>query len=132
MRYRNLLVPVVALVSVFAAANPVRADGVDLCGRWRGCWVSCDGHDGKLNAQFCKISDNCYRVRFTGTFCVCLPFCYSVNLEVVEVKGDTVVLYGCTDLPLFGTFRMHAIATPCEIDARYFSGDDEGRFKLSR
>jgi hypothetical protein len=106
---------------------------VDLSGRWQGNWVSCkDGHEGRLKASFCKLSETCYQVRFTGTFLVVLPFCFSVDLQLTGQEDGKVFLAGSHRLPIFGMFHFNAVATQCEFAATYWSCDDEGRFNLCR
>jgi hypothetical protein len=132
---RELLVPILSLLCVFSlSASSVRADeAVDLSGKWHGTWVSCkDGHHGRLNARFCKISDACYEVRFTGTFFALVPFCFKVNLQVTGQEDGKVILSGSHNLPLFGTFHFYGVATQCDFRATYSSCDDEGRFNLCR
>jgi hypothetical protein len=135
MLRRQLFVPAFALLCVFtfASASVRAAEPVDLSGKWRGTWVSCkDGHHGTLNARFCKISDMCYEVRFSGTFFVAVPFCFTVNLQVTGEQDGKVFLSGSHRLPLFGTFHFDGVATQCEFTATYTSCDDNGKFNLCR
>jgi hypothetical protein len=109
------------------------ADPTDLTGKWHGSWVSCQtGHHGKLNARFCKISESCYQVRFTGTFFGVVPFAFSVKLSASLQEDGSVVLSGDPRLPFFGTFHFAAVATDHDFNASYSTGKDEGRFQLSR
>src|SRR5437867_3505539 len=135
MRCRDQIVPLVASLCILAGWSSAgrAADPVDLSGTWHGHWVSCrTGHKGTLHACFCKLSDNCYRVRFSGTFFVAVPFVFTVPLEVTEVHEGHVVLSGAPRLPLFGTFHFHAVATDSTFTATYRSRNDEGRFVLCR
>jgi hypothetical protein len=114
-------------------SSALAAEPVDLSGKWHGGWVSCKtGHHGKLNARFCKISDTCYQVRFTGTFFGAIPFVFSVKLGATPQPDGTVVLAGDPRLPLFGAFHFSAVATEHDFNATYSTDRDEGQFNLSR
>ncbi|OWK44480.1 hypothetical protein [Fimbriiglobus ruber] len=119
-------------IPVVVSAPPVQA--VDLTGRWSGYWISDkNGHQGPLNGTFEKVSCDQYRVRFTGRFWKVFPFLYSVKLNVVENRGDTVILAGETKLgPVMGTFRYDVTASANNFEARFTSKGDHGRFVLSR
>jgi hypothetical protein len=122
------LVCVLLVVAGAAAAEPV-----DLSGNWHGTWKSCEtGHHGPLNATFCKITDGCYQVRFTGRFFVVLPFRFTVPLAVTGQQDGMIGLSGSPQLPLFGTFHFYAVATDNEFTATYFSRRDRGQFNLCR
>jgi hypothetical protein len=114
-------------------ADARAAEPADLSGRWHGDWLSCQtGHHGRLSARFCKISDTCYRVYFTGTFWAVIPFRFTVNLAASEQPDGTVVLSGSPRLPFFGTFDFAAIATDYDFRATYSTTRDRGRFTLRR
>ncbi|HTN77368.1 MAG TPA: hypothetical protein VL096_19050 [Pirellulaceae bacterium] len=123
---------VVATLTLFSAARPVWA--VDLSGCWEGCWASnCTRHHGPLKATFVKCGDDQYDVHFRGRFFGVLPFKYSVTLDVVEDRGDSVTLSGSHYLGrMFGTFTYTAEATACQFHSRYDSCKDNGVFKLSK
>ena len=135
MRSCVSLVPMLTAFFVIAGWNIHAAapEPADLSGKWHGEWVSCKtGHHGKLNARFCKISDTCYRVRFTGTFFGAVPFAFTVKLSATPQEDGTVLLTGDPRLPLFGTFHFSAVATDHDFIASYSARNDEGRFTLSR
>jgi hypothetical protein len=135
MRCGECLLLLLAPLGLLAGAgSSARADDtVDLSGRWHGHWVSCQtGHRGVLNARFCKVNETCYRVRFTGTFFVVLPFCFTVHLQVTAQDDGKVLLAGSHQLPLFGTFHFQAVATDRQFTATYSSRKDEGQFTLCR
>jgi hypothetical protein len=135
MRRSAVLVAILSIVSALPSWNShaEAAEPVDLSGNWHGGWVSCKtGHHGKLNARFCKINENCYRVRFTGTFLGAMPFAFTVKLAATVQEDGTVVLSGDPRLPLFGTFHFSAVATEHDFTATYSARNDEGRFSLSR
>ena len=117
---------------VVAPVPPVQT--VDLSGRWSGYWISDkNGHQGPLTGSFRKSSDGQYRVRFTGRFWKVFPFLYSVKLNVVEDRGETVTLAGETKLgPIMGTFRYDVTSTVTTFEARFTSKGDHGRFVLGR
>jgi hypothetical protein len=113
MGRRVLFLTLVALFLTFTAwKSPAMAEEpVDLSGRWRGTWVSCkSGHKGILHAHFCKINDNCYRVSFTGTFALLVPFYFAIDMPVTGREGDKLILSGSHQLPLFGKFEFTAVA----------------------
>jgi hypothetical protein len=128
---RTLLVLLAVVVSI-GSADRVRA--TDLTGHWCGNWKSCtSGHKGPLRADFCKINDHCYEVRFKGRFFKVLPFRYSVQLQVVEETADHVVLSGSQNLGrLFGTFTYSATVTEKCFVATYTSCKDDGEFRMER
>ena len=99
-----------------------------------GSWESCiSGHKGPLHANFCKIDDCHYQVRFGGRFFKIIPFHYTVTLAVTGQDQDKVLLTGDSYLGrLFGTFHYQAEATDCEFSATYTSCEDQGIFKLKR
>jgi hypothetical protein len=124
-----------AVVCMLAGwASAARAEEpVDLSGKWRGEWVSCQtGHCGRLSARFCTIDDTCYRVQFAGTFWVAVPFRFTVNLAAAPQADGTVVLTGSPRLPFFGTFQFAAVATERDFQATYSTARDNGRFTLHR
>jgi hypothetical protein len=135
MRRCELVRSSLAVVCVLSglASCAKAGEPVDLSGKWRGEWVSCQtGHHGVLCARFRKINDTCYRVHFSGTFWVAIPFRFTVNLAAAEQTDGTVVLSGSPHLPLFGTFHLAAVATDCEFQATYSTSRDDGRFTLHR
>jgi hypothetical protein len=115
-----------------AAVRECRA--AELAGCWEGRWESCtSGHQGPLNAKFCKVDDTHYRVDFSGRFFKIFPFHYSVTLMVTGQDGDTLLLSGTSYLGrMFGTFHYSARATDCSFVADYTSCKDRGRFILHR
>jgi hypothetical protein len=135
MSRRNVLAGLAAFICLLAgwAGSARAAEPVDLSGRWHGDWVSCQsGHQGRLNARFCKVDDTCYQVRFTGTFFVVVPFGFRVNMAVTEQENGTEHLTASKNLPIFGSFCVTAVASDCEFTATYSSKDDEGHFNLRR
>ena len=106
---------------------------VDLSGYWSGHWESCTtGHQGPLQARFCKIDDDSYCVRFSGRFFRVIPFHYSVTLNVTERQPDKVILEGDSRLgALMGTFHYRAEASATAFIADYRSRRDNGRFVLN-
>ena len=125
---------VALLLTAGSRADSPSCPSIDLSGRWTGCWVSDkNGHHGPLRGHFERVSETCYRVRFSGRFWKVVPFVYSVNLAVTEHRGDAVVLTGETPVgPVVGTFRYDAVATACHFEARFTSKNDCGRFVLDR
>jgi hypothetical protein len=135
MRCRQLICISLAVVCVLAGwAGTTRAgEPIDLSGRWRGTWLSCQtGHHGVLWARFHKINDTCYRVHFTGNFWVVIPFRFTVNLAAAEQADGTVVLSGSPRLPFFGVFDFAAVGTDHDFQATYSTSRDDGRFTLHR
>jgi hypothetical protein len=126
------LAPLTVVLLIVLSAHTVAAS--DLSGCWSGSWRSCTtGHNGPLNASFCRLNDCQYRVDFSGRFFKLLPFRYSVTLNVVSDDGETVQLAGSSYLGrLFGTFHYRAEATACKFTANYSSCDDRGVFVISR
>jgi hypothetical protein len=128
---RTLFVLLALAISVVPASA---AWASDLTGHWCGDWKSCtSGHKGPLQADFCKINDRCYEVRFKGRFFKVFPFRYSVQLQVVEETTDHVVLSGSQNLGrLFGTFTYCATVTDKCFVATYTSCKDDGEFRMER
>jgi hypothetical protein len=124
----------IAFALLVGAASADSAAAVDLSGHWTGKWVSCtSGHQGPLQADFCRIDDCRYRVTFTGRFFVIVPFRYQVTLRVVSDDGENVTLAGSSNLGrLYGTFTYNATATATRFVSRYDSCRDDGKFVLSR
>lgn len=110
------------------------APTTDLGGSWVGSWKSCStGHAGPLRATFTRCGDTQYHVKFSGRFLKVVPFRYTVMLEVVEDRGDSVVLAGSSYLGrLFGTFAYTATADGRSFVAEYTSAKDRGQFRLER
>jgi hypothetical protein len=134
---RCRLLTCVSLAAVYLLASwPTSAraaEPADLSGRWHGAWLSCQtGHHGHLSARFCKVNDTCYRVHFTGSFWVVIPFRFTVNLAASERPDGTVVLSGSPRLPFFGTFDFVAVATDQDFQATYSTARDHGQFTLHR
>ena len=123
-----------ACVTLVAAAGAPDAMATDLSGCWRGSWTSCStGHHGPLEATFTRCDETHYAVEFRGRFFRVIPFRYAVTLEVVEDRGDEVVLAGSSFLGrLFGTFCYRAEADDCAFHATYRSKKDTGTFDLRR
>jgi hypothetical protein len=132
---RSRLFPGLALLALLAATGAAgEARAVDLSGCWHGHWESCTtGHSGPLNANFCRVDNQHYRVDFSGRFFKLVPFRYSVTLTVVADLGDHVELSGSSYLGrLMGTFSYRATATACSFVSNYSSCKDQGRFVLAR
>lgn len=110
------------------------ASAGDLSGQWSGDWKSCtSGHKGPLSAEFCKVNDCSYEVRFRGRFFKVFPFRYKVTLQVVEETPEKVVLSGSQDLGrIFGTFTYSATVTDNCFYATYNSCKDDGIFRMER
>jgi hypothetical protein len=123
-----------ALLVVLGIGLSQQAAAIDLTGHWSGDWLSCSsGHKGPLRADFCKISERCYEVRFKGRFFKIFPFRYAVQLEVIEETPDHVVLSGSQNLGrLFGTFTYSATVTGNCFVATYTSCKDDGQFRMER
>jgi len=123
------------LVGLFVAADGSRqAAAAELEGCWNGSWRSCSsGHHGPLQATFCQVGSDRYRVTFSGRFFKILPFHYTVMLKVIADDGETITLAGSSYLGrLFGTFTYKATASATHFEARYFSRKDRGVFSLNR
>jgi hypothetical protein len=123
-----------AIGAVLACAAVRECRAAELAGCWEGRWESCtSGHQGPLNAKFCKVDDTHYRVDFSGRFFKIFPFHYSVTLMVTGQDRDTLLLSGSSYLGrMFGTFHYSARATDCSFVADYTSCKDRGRFILHR
>lgn len=133
---RALSLLFVVLLSCTAGANAGESScpAPDLSGKWptgRSRSES-SGHNGPLQASFCKIDETHYRVQFRGRFARIVPFRYTVTLEVIGNQGDKVLLSGSARLPLFGMFSYSAEATAHEFISTYSSCDDQGVFELKR
>lgn len=121
-----------------AAAAPVAvAEAVpvpDLTGSWSGRWVSCtNGHNGPMNATFCRLNATQYEVRFNGRFFKLIPFKYTAVLNVTAVEPGRVYLTGSHRLgPVLGTFSYNAWATDSQFVAGYASEKDQGQFIMNR
>jgi len=128
----RLSVIAAALFAVAATASTAAA--VDLTGHWSGQWISfTSGHEGPLQADFCRIDDCRYRVTFRGRFCAIIPFRYQVTLRVVSDDGENVTLSGSSYLGrIYGTFTYRATATATNFVSRYDSCRDDGKFVLRR
>ena len=130
---------VASFVVAFAVVGILLVDtrpaaAVDLSGCWSGTWESCTtGHHGPLRGNFTACGENQYQVTFSGRFFKLFPFRYSVTLDVVEDKGDSVVLSGSSFLGrMFGTFTYSATASDGQFNASYSSCKDSGYFRLSK
>lgn len=134
VRTRPASVWLLACFTLVAATGSHAAMATDLSGCWRGSWTSCStGHHGPLEASFARCDETHYAVEFRGRFFRFIPFRYSVTLEVVEDRGDEVVLAGSSFLGrLFGTFTYRAEADGCAFHATYHSKKDSGTFDLRR
>lgn len=107
----------------------------DLTGCWSGCWFSCkNGHKGPLSAEFCKLSDTCYRVSFRGRFWKVFPFRYTTTMTVTGYTADGQVMLSSAQRlgPILGDFTMCATATGCHFDADFRSKNDWGKFVMNR
>lgn len=125
---------IVAFAFILSLAFQGNALASDLTGHWSGDWKSCtSGHKGPLSAEFCKV-DNChYEVRFKGRFFKVFPFRYKVTLQVLEETPERVVLSGSQDLGrIFGTFTYSATVTDNCFVASYTSCKDDGIFRMER
>jgi hypothetical protein len=122
-----------ALATLLLLLLPSLAPAADpLVGRWSGYWQSdANGHRGPLRATVRPAASG-YEVRFTGRFAKVIPFTYRQHLDVTGTSGEAVFLSATRRLPLFGTFRTDAVATPTTFDATFRSGTDGGRFVLGR
>jgi hypothetical protein len=122
------------LLLAFAGTGSRTATGVDLSGNWSGQWKSyTSGHEGPLDASFCRVGDNRYRVTFSGRFFKIIPFRYQVTLRVVSDDGASVRLAGSSYLGrIYGTFTYCAMATASSFVSRYDSCRDDGKFVLGR
>jgi len=131
-RIRSAVILAIALAAISALASSSVA--ADLSGCWQGTWESCtSGHQGPLNATFCRISPTQYDVRFSGRFFKLIPFHYSVTLNVESENENSTTLAGSHDLGrLVGTFTFRANATASSFVANYSSCKDQGKFTLSR
>jgi hypothetical protein len=129
---RVVIVFILSGAAFLSSGYPAKA--ADLSGYWSGRWESCtSGHQGSLHADFCKIDDTHYQVRFHGRFFMVVPFRYSVTLEVTGHDQDKVFLAGDSYLGrFFGTFYYQAEASECEFTAMYSSCRDHGKFTLHR
>lgn len=118
---------------VIAAPSVVISPVSDLSGTWSGSWRSCkSGHQGPMQADFCRLSNGDYKVDFRGRFFKLFPFRYSVTLQVIE-ETDVVRLQGSSYLGrVFGTFCYSATADDCQFRANYTSRKDNGIFELRR
>lgn len=113
-----------------SAAEPA----LDLSGKWEGCWQSHkNGHQGKLSATFCKVSDCQYRVRFHGTFLKVLPFAYTETFTIMAHSAEQVSLSAAKVLgPVLGRFEVTATATATDFTATFQAKRDCGVFMLHR
>jgi hypothetical protein len=131
-RIRSAVILAIALGAMTAAGPP--AGAADLSGCWQGTWESCtSGHQGPLNATFCRVSPTQYDVRFSGRFFKFIPFHYSVTLNVESEDETSTTLAGSHYLGrMVGTFTFRANATATSFVANYSSCKDQGKFVLSR
>jgi hypothetical protein len=106
----------------------------DLSGEWCGSWFSCvNGHNGPMNARFCRRCDGHYDVAFHGRFWKLVPFRYTATLAVTGHADGKVYLSGSHYLgPLLGTFSYNAWSDGCQFVAGYCSRNDNGQFVMSR
>jgi hypothetical protein len=114
------------------ATNPVNVP--DLTGSWSGRWLSCgNGHNGPMNAEFCRRCDGHYDVKFNGRFFKLVPFRYKATLTVTGYADGKVYLSGSHNIgPLLGTFSYNAWSDGCQFVAGYCSRKDNGQFLMSR
>lgn len=122
-----------AIAVAFALLMPTVAFAADpYSGRWVGQWRSdANGHRGPLRATLTPTATG-YDARFAGRFALVVPFFYRTHLDVVGTSGDTLFLAAERRVPLFGTFHTDAVVTPWGFDATFRSGNDSGRFTLTR
>ncbi|MEE2826101.1 MAG: hypothetical protein VYE64_05695 [Planctomycetota bacterium] len=141
--------PILLLLALLLGASPVSAwgqthsDSADqagtlnaglLSGNWSGDWSSCkSGHNGRLRATFCRISETQVQARFNGTFCKIFPFRYNAVLQIVHEEEGLIQLKGSRKLgPLMGTFRYEATITGNDFRATYRSKRDCGQWNMTR
>jgi hypothetical protein len=107
-----------------------------LAGRWDGKWVSeASGHTGRLRAIITPVDATTYRVDYDATFLAVLRFGYGMNLTVTpSPDGGPVTFEGREDLgPLAGgVYRYHGTADGQAFRSTYESGNDHGRFEMTR
>lgn len=130
----RFLILLILTIAGLTAAPQAMAQSHDLSGSWSGHWQSCSsGHQGPMNATFCKIDDAHYRVDFRGRFFKVFPFRYSVTLNVVSQTEDAVELAGSSYLGrVFGTFHYRATVRDNCFTASYSSCKDCGKFVMQK
>ena len=101
---------------------------------YSGTWKSnTTGHQGTLRVRVLEQGSSTYRVRFTGTFLGVVPFMYSTPMTVTGRTPDGgVMLYGQSNLPIFGDFRSQAYMNGGQFTATYSSARDQGQFNMLR
>lgn len=114
-------------------STPHTADS-NLCGTWSGKWCSqSNGHNGPMKAEFRQVCRNQYEVTFNGRFCRLIPFRYKAKLHATQNEDGTVSLHGSKNLGLlFGTFSFRGTVTGNQLNARYWSDQDCGTFRLTK
>lgn len=116
---------------LFAPAFALAQDPLSGSG-WRGYWQSeSSRHSGPMRATIQPTATG-YSVLFAGRFAKVIPFAYRTDLQVTGTSGDTTFLAVAKRLPLVGTFKTEAVATPTSFDATFESKKDRGRFVLTR
>ena len=141
--------PILLLLVLLLAAPPVSVCGQThsgatrqadtpnaalLSGHWSGGWSSCkSGHNGRLRATFCRMSETQVQARFSGSFCKIFPFRYNAVLKIVHEEEGLIQLKGSRKLgPLMGTFRYEATITENDFQATYRSKRDCGQWNMTR
>lgn len=114
---------------------PAEVAAADLSGGgWEGKWCSYkNGHNGPLKAEFCRINNCQYEVRFRGRFAKIIPFRYRETLNIVSETEECVRLAGETVIgPIMGSFSYNGTATNTHFKATYRSRNDCGLFEMTR
>lgn len=115
-------------------ASHAQTAHTNLCGTWSGQWCSqSTGHNGPMKAEFRRLCGDQYEVTFNGRFCRLIPFRYKAVLHARQNDDGTVSLHGSRNLGLlFGTFSFRATTDGNQLNARYWSEQDIGTFRLTR
>jgi hypothetical protein len=107
-----------------------------LVGRWDGKWVSeASGHTGRLRAIITPVDATTYHVDYDAMFLGVLRFGYGMNLAVTaDPAGGPVAFEGQEDLGALagGVYRYHGTADGQTFRSTYESGNDHGRFEMTR
>ena len=114
-------------------APPAMRPATDsLAGKWRGTWLSgSTGHKGPMQADFRSAGAGRWEVVFRGRFCALIPFQYSAVLRESRTADGSLQLNGSKNLgPLFGTFHFNGSVEDGQLDARWWSQKESGRFVL--
>ncbi len=109
-----------------------RMSAQEILSSGQGQWVDVNsGHEGPLKGRFRPVSDDAYRVVFTGRFRQVIPFRFATTLKVSGRDGDNVYFDGQSRVGLFGKFSYSGVATPTGFHAEYSSWRWRGTFTLS-